>query len=86
MVWAEIRDLVGRNAAAVVKAPRGRAGRPSKSLTLGQAQTLLQAAQDSRPHAYVVLSVMTGLRTEELRALQWSEVDLDVGTLGIRAP
>ena len=62
---AEIRDLVGRNVAAVVKSPKGIAGRPSKSLTLAQAQALLQAAQDSRLHAYVVLSVTTGLRTEE---------------------
>ena len=57
---AEVRDLVGRNVAAVVKPPRGTAGRPSKSLTLEQAQMLLQAARDSRLHAYVVLSVMTG--------------------------
>jgi integrase len=43
----------------------------------------LQAARDSRLYAYVVLSVMTGLRTEELRALQWDEVDLDVGTVAV---
>ena len=80
---AEVRDLVGRNVAAVVKPPRGRAGRPSKSLTLEQAQALLEAARDSRLHAYVVLSVMTGLRTEELQALQWSEVDLDAGVVAV---
>ena len=67
---AEVRDLVGRNVAALVKAPAGRAGRPSKSLTLEQAQELLRAAAGSRLYAYVVLSVTTGLRTEELRALQ----------------
>jgi integrase len=44
-------------------------GRPSKSLTLEQAQELLRAAGGSRLYAYVVLSVTTGLRTEELRAL-----------------
>jgi integrase len=80
---AEVRDLVGRNVAAVVKPPRGTAGRPSKSLTLEQAQALLQASLDSRLHAYVVLSVMTGLRTEELRALRWNEVDLDAGTVAV---
>jgi integrase len=31
----------------------------------------------------VVLSVATGLRTEELRALRWSEVDLDAGTVAV---
>ena len=81
--YAEIRDLVGRNVAALVKAPRGRPGRPSKSLTLEQAQALLRAARDSRLYAYVVLSVTTGLRTEELRALRWDEVDLDAGTVAV---
>ncbi len=69
---AEVRDLVGRNVAALVKAPAGRAGRPSKSLTLEQAQELLRVAGGSRLCAYVVLSVTTGLRTEELRA--WGPV------------
>ncbi len=37
----------------------------------------------SRLYAYVVLSVMTGLRTEELRALRWAEVDLGAGTVAV---
>ena len=80
---AEVRDLVGRNVAALVKAPAGRSGRPSKSLTLEQAQDLLRVAASARLYAYVVLSVTTGLRTEELRALRWNEVDLDVGTVAV---
>jgi integrase len=80
---AEVRDLVGRNVAALVKAPAGRVGRLSKSLTLEQAQELLRAAAGSRLDAYVVLSVTTGLRTEELRALRWNEVDLDAGTVAV---
>ena len=39
---AEIRDLTGRNVAALVKPPTGRPGRPSKSLTVDQAQALLR--------------------------------------------
>ncbi len=80
---SEVRDLVGRNVAALVKAPTGRSGRPSKSLTLEQAQELLRAAGGSRLYAYIVLSVTTGLRTEELRALGWNEVDLDAGTVAV---
>ncbi len=80
---AEIRDLTGRNVAALIKAPQGRPGRPSKSLTLDQTQALLQCATQSRLHAYVVLSVTTGLRTEELRALRWNEVDLEAGTVAV---
>src|SRR5690242_16287794 len=42
---AERDDLVGRNVAALADAPKGQAsGRPSKSLTLAQAVTLLAAA------------------------------------------
>ena len=51
---------------------------PSKSLTLAQAADLLTAAQrQTAMHAYIVLSLLTGARTEELRALTWSHVDLD---------
>ncbi|HYA52685.1 MAG TPA: tyrosine-type recombinase/integrase, partial [Streptosporangiaceae bacterium] len=50
---------------------------------LEQAQELLRAAASARLYAYVVLSVTTGLRTEELRALRWNEVDLDVGTVAV---
>ncbi|MGH3568593.1 MAG: site-specific integrase [Pseudonocardia sp.] len=57
--------------------PTGRAGRRSKSLTLDQAEALLNAAADSPLHAYIVLSLLTGARTEELRALPWDETDLE---------
>jgi integrase len=30
-----------------------------------------------------VLSVTTGLRTKELRALRWNEVDLNAGTVAV---
>ena len=42
---AEANDLVGRNVAALVKPPRGRSGRPSRSFTLDQAKALLAAAE-----------------------------------------
>ena len=45
---AEANDLVGRNVAALVKTPRGRSGRPSKSLTLDQAKALLAVAERTR--------------------------------------
>ena len=75
--YAEANDLVGRNVAALVDSPKGLEGRPSKSLTLPQAQALIDAAEASRLHAYIVLSLLTGCRTEEARALRWDHVDLD---------
>jgi len=56
--------------------PKGRPGRPSKALTLAQAEAVLTAAEHTRMRAYVVLSLLTGARTEELRALTWDHVDL----------
>lgn len=71
---AEADDFVGRNVAALVKAPQGRSGRPSKSFTLEQAKALLAAAEGTRLHGYVVLSLLVGIRTEEARALRWDHV------------
>jgi integrase len=72
---AERDDLVARNVAALVKPPKGqRMGRPSKALTLEQAATLMDAAKGTQLEAYVTLSLLTGLRTEEARALRWDQV------------
>jgi integrase len=74
---AEANDYVRRNVASLVRPPSGQPGRPSKSLTLDQANTLLAAAEGSPLGAYVVLCLLTGVRTEEARALTWEYVDLD---------
>jgi integrase len=82
---AEASDLITRNVAALADTPKGRDGRPSKSLTLDQAAAVITAARtlpvtelrpglkDVRPaelmHAYITLSLLCGLRTEEARAL-----------------
>jgi integrase len=71
---AQANDLVGRNVAALVKVPRGRAGRPSKSFTVEQARAVLAAAEGTRLEAYVTLSLLAGIRTEEARALRWEHV------------
>lgn len=89
---AEANDLIGRNVAALIRPPTGRKGRPSKALTVDQAQALINAAA-SRPgadgadsyrlHAYVVLLLTTGIRPEEARALRWDHLDLEDGTIAI---
>ena len=56
--------------------PTGQEGRPSKSLTLDQADALLVAAEDTPMQAYIVVSLLTGARTEELRPLTWPHVSL----------
>jgi integrase len=84
---AQARDKVKRNVVLLCEIPEGRIGRPSKSLTLPQAEALLAAAQASPMNAYIVLSLLIGARTEELRALTWSHVDLEgkPATAGIPA-
>jgi integrase len=75
---AQAHDHVKRNVALLVDPPRGTAGRPSKALTADQAARLLAAAEaDEAMRAYVVVSLLTGARTEELRALTWTHVDLE---------
>lgn len=74
---AMARDKVKRNVVALCGIPKGLEGRPSKSLTLDQARAVLTAAEDSQLYAYVTVSLLTGARTEELRALTWDHVDLD---------
>jgi hypothetical protein len=46
--------------------PRGKPGRPSQALTFVQAEAVLAASAGSRMHAYILLSLLTGARTEEL--------------------
>jgi integrase len=70
--------IAGRNVATIVNStPRGNGGRPSKALSVAQAEAILKAAKGTRLEAYLALSLMTGIRTEEARALTWEHVDLD---------
>ena len=52
---------------ALVDTPRGLEGRPSQSLTLEQASAPPEAAESSRLHAFIVLCLLTGVRSEEAR-------------------
>jgi integrase len=74
---AQARDKVKRNVVLLCELPKGQGGRPSKALTLRQAEAVLSAAEMTPMYAYIVLSLLIGARTEELRALTWSHVDLE---------
>ena len=80
---AEAGDLVRRNVASLVRPPQGQQGRPSRSLTVGQAAAVLKAAANYRTSAHIVLSLTTGIRTEEARALRWERVDLEAKTVAV---
>ena len=74
---AESRNNVRRNVATLVDAPEGKESRQSKSLTLDQAKAILKASQGKRIHAYIALSIFTGVRTEEARPLKWENTHLN---------
>ncbi|MFI8871353.1 MULTISPECIES: site-specific integrase [unclassified Streptomyces] len=73
---AMARDKVKRNVVELCAVPQGQAGRPSKALTFIQAGAVLKAAEGTSMHAYIVVALLTGARTEELRALTWDHVFL----------
>ncbi|MGA5067602.1 site-specific integrase [Streptomyces exfoliatus] len=68
---------VARNVVEFVELPQGKEGRPSKSLSLEEAHAVLHTRQGSWIHAYVVLALLVGVRTEEERPLTWSHVHID---------
>ena len=76
-----------RNAGSLIRAPRGcTKGRASRALNLREAAALLEASRRHRLHAYVLLSLITGIRSEEAQALRWDHVDLDASTISVWRP
>jgi integrase len=75
---AEVRGLVGRNAARLAKPPRGRGqARKVKALTVAEVRSLLAAIDGTHWHPVALVGVTTGLRPGELLALHWADVHLD---------
>jgi len=72
---AQARRYVTVNVADLADTPAGQPGRPSKALTLSQSAALLKVSSGTRIGAYIALSLGTGIRTEEARALHWEAVD-----------
>ncbi|MDX6758189.1 site-specific integrase [Streptomyces sp. F8] len=73
---AMVRDKVKRNIVDLCSIPTGQPGRPSKALKLAQAEEVLKAAAGTSAYAYIVVALLTGARTEEMRALTWDHVFL----------
>jgi hypothetical protein len=49
----------------------------SKALTCEQVDDVLFGTTADWLHPYIVVSLLTGTRTEELRAMRWDHVQLD---------
>jgi integrase len=77
-------NLVPRNVADAVKAPRPAPRKEMHPLSPEEARRLLEAARDDRLEALYVLAVSTGMREGELLGLKWADVDLEASALRVR--
>ena len=68
------QGLVPRNVAKLVSPPRIDQYE-AQTLTVEQAEKLLEAARGSRLDALHILALTTGMRRGELLALRWDDVD-----------
>ena len=58
--------------------------KPPQAHSLDEVRAILSYAPSHNWGSYVELALYTGLRTEELCGLMWSDVDLDAGLLTVR--
>ncbi len=83
LAQAEREGLVARNVAALSQPPR--ISQPEgRSLTVGQAKTLLEAARGDRLEAAFLLLLTYGLRRGEMLGLAWADLDRQARTLAVR--
>jgi integrase len=75
-------DLIPRNPADAVKAPRPMP-KEMRPLSAKEARRLLDAAKGDKLEALYVVAVTTGMRRGELLGLKWSDVDLGNTRLSI---
>ena len=74
---AMARDLVRRNVVELTEIPKGRRGPAVEVADCRAGRRSLDQDREDRLHHYIVVSLLTGARTEELRALRWDHVHLD---------
>lgn len=79
---AERLELVARNAARSVRAPR-LARQERRVLTPAEARRFLDLVATDRLEAVIVLAVTLGLRRGEVLGLRWADVDLGAGLLRV---
>lgn len=81
---AERRGHVTRNPAAIAKAPRIQP-EPIEPWNVDDVRRILDASSRQRNGARWAVALALGLRQGEALALRWSDVDLEAGTLRVRA-
>ena len=77
---AERSNLLDYNPSAGISAKGGKPKKKKDALTDEQAKRLLDAIKGLPPYVFVMIGLYAGLRREEILALQWDCVFLDVPT------
>jgi len=80
--WAVRQGYLGRNPAELVDPPSPR-GRTMSTLSAFEVGILLESAKDSYYYPVIYTAVSTGLRRNELLALRWRDIILDMCTLSV---
>lgn len=77
---AERSQLIEHNPCVRLNAKGGKSGKRKEALTDQQAEILMDAVKGLPPYRFVMIGLYSGLRREEILALQWDCVFLDVPT------
>ena len=77
---AERNQLLDYNPSAGVFGKGGKKTRKKDSLTDEQARVLLDTVRELPPYVFIMIGLYSGLRREEILALQWDCVHLDAAT------
>ena len=80
--YAVRQGYLGRNPCDLVDAPSWK-GRPMRTLTPGEVETLFDMVQDSPIYPTTYTAVSTGLRQAELLGLRWRDIDLDMLSISV---
>lgn len=77
---AERSQIIDYNPAAGISAKGGTPAKGREALSDEQVKILLNTVRDLPPYTFVMIGLFAGLRREEILALQWDCVFLDVPT------
>lgn len=76
-------ELIPRSPCLRSIKPSGETPKTAEALSAEQVEQLLDAARGTDMYLFVLLGVRAGLRRGEILGLQWSDIDLDAGTLTV---
>jgi integrase len=80
--WAMIQNYIARNPCQLVKPPKA-GHRIMHTLSPDEVQTLMEGARSNYYYPVIYMAVSTGLRRNELLALRWRDVDMDLMTISV---